>query len=152
MLSLGSCAGGLHWHEKGNLCDWPASARCKERAPAQPDAVTMAPQRTTISIETRATQKTTATARTTFRTTQSTTKKPSRKPYDSTPLSGPCNNGAYRPNSDDCESFFICVNRKWIRQDCGYGLQFDQVLLLIIGKNYFIFKLKNYKYYDCFFP
>lgn len=122
-----SCAGGLHWHEKGNLCDWPASARCKERTPTQQNAVTKAPQRTTISTETRATQKTTATTRTTYRTTQRTTKKPSGKPYSTPSSSEPCNNGAYRANIDDCESFFICVNQKWIRQDCGYGLQFDQV-------------------------
>lgn len=119
-----SCAGGLHWHESGNACDWPASAKCKEQKPSFHDAITEAPSKTTISTDTRVTQQTTATN---IPPTQGSTQKPAGKPYNAPPLNEPCNNGAYRANIDDCESYFICVNHKWIRQDCGYELQFDQV-------------------------
>lgn len=54
------------------------------------------------------------------------------KPYSKPPNTNsgePCENGKYAPNSDDCESYFICVNHKWIRQDCGYGFHFDQTAL-----------------------
>lgn len=125
-----SCASGLHWHEKGNLCDWPASAKCQERTPVLQNAITKAPPRTTISTVTRATQETTtatATTKTTFAPTQNTTIRTTVKPYNTPSLSEPCENGAYRANEGDCESFNICVNKKWIRQDCGYGLQYDQV-------------------------
>lgn len=126
-----SCAGGLHWHERGNLCDWPASAKCKE-PPTLQEAITQSPPpKTTVQIETRGTQKTTI-APTSPKTTRmpptrSTTSGTTVKPYRSPSLTESCNNGAYRANVDDCESYFICVNHRWIRQDCGYGLQFDQV-------------------------
>lgn len=118
-----NCAGGLHWHENGNSCDWPASAKCKEQSPTFHDVVTKktTPPTSTISIDTRATEPTTTAP------AQSITQKPTGKPYSTPSLNKPCQNGAYRANIGDCESFFICVNRKWIRQDCGYGLQFDQV-------------------------
>lgn len=123
-----SCGRGLHWHEKGNSCDWPASARCKEQTPTFHD-IPESPPKTTISTDTRATEPTTAAN---IPPTQNTNQKPAKKPHNTSPLNEPCNNGAYRGNIDDCESFFICVNYKWIRQDCGYGLQFDQVVVKLL--------------------
>lgn len=29
-LSKQYCAGGLHWNRNKNICDWPASAQCKD--------------------------------------------------------------------------------------------------------------------------
>lgn len=116
-----SCAGGLHWHQTGNLCDWPASAKCEKRVAPTEEVITKKPVTTsTISYDEEFT-----TRRTTRKPiiSRPTTPKPYNKPSES------CKNGDYKPNFDDCDSFYICVNQQWIRQDCGYGFQFDQTQL-----------------------
>lgn len=126
-----SCAGGLHWREHGNFCDWPASAKCEERVPSSSEVITKKPTTTTAlydeSIEyiTSTTEKRTTQKPATVTTS---TVKPYSKPASTTPTE-PCENGKYAANVDDCENYFICVNHKWIRQDCGYGFQFDQTAL-----------------------
>lgn len=123
-----SCAGGLHWHE--NRCDWPSSGKCKENVPLNLAIVTKKPSTTSTGeyniVEDQTTQRIKTT---TYSPIQSTSTKMTAKPYNKPTNLGSCENGAYRANIDDCESYFICVNKKWIRQDCGYGLQFDQTAL-----------------------
>lgn len=133
-----SCAGSLHWHERGHRCDWPSAAKCQEKIP-QEEIITKKPSIATTTEDIpdeyttrRTTRKPITTTRKTTRqkitTPQPTTPKPYVKPSSSS-SSDPCENGAYKPNVDDCESYFICVNHKWIRQDCGHGFQFDQTSL-----------------------
>lgn len=122
-----NCASGLHWHERGNLCDWPASAKCVEKTPSSDEIVTKKPiTSTTIAHNDDYTTEKLSTTRKPTVTNRPTTPKPYNKPISP---SEPCTNGTYRSNIDDCESYFICVNHKWIRQDCGYGFQFDQTSL-----------------------
>lgn len=137
-----SCASGLHWNEKGNLCDWPANAQCTDKKPIHHDIPVYRPTRTTKATTTTTVthdpvdldeedeyEETTTQRRTTRSTTAQTTvkptiaNKPSRKPISS---SEPCQSGAYRANIDDCETYFICVNHRWIHQFCGKGFQYDQ--------------------------
>lgn len=122
-----SCASGLQWHERGNLCDWPASAKCVDKMPPSEEVITKRPITTTTVIYNEEID--TTPKQTTQKPLISTTVRTTPKPY-SKPTSGEqCENGSYQPNVDDCESYFICVNHKWIRQDCGYGFQFDQTAL-----------------------
>lgn len=141
-----SCASGLQWNEKGKLCDWPANAQCTDRKPIYHDVTTKKPVRTTratttttvthdhVDLDEEDEYEETTTQRKTTRATRSTTtaqttvkptiiNKPSKNPISS---SEPCRNGAYRANVDDCETYFICVNHKWIHQFCGRGFQYDQ--------------------------
>lgn len=119
-----SCAGGLHWHERGNLCDWPASAKCEERVPPFEELITKKPiTTTTISYDEE------FTTRRSTRKPITTLKPTTPKPYNKPSTSESCENGNYKPNIDDCETYFICVNHQWVRQDCGYGFQFDQTQL-----------------------
>lgn len=124
-----SCASGLHWNERGNLCDWPKSAKCVEKAQPSDEVVTKKPINNDdegYTTEKRTTRKPITTLK------PKTTIKPNAtiKPTSPKPLStDSCENGAYSPNINDCESYFICVNHKWVRQDCGYGFQFDQTSL-----------------------
>lgn len=126
-----SCAGGLHWHERGNLCDWPASAKCVEKIPPSEEVITKKPVTSTVAYDDDDYSTEKAKTTTTIRPIRSTTVKTTPKPYNkpSSSSSESCENGAYSANIDDCESYFICVNHKWIRQDCGYGFQFDQTAL-----------------------
>lgn len=121
-----SCLDTLHWHERGQVCDWPASAKCVERVPPFSEVITKKPI-TTTTVSTPAYDEMDE-----YTTERRTTKKPltsTIKPYSKPSLSEPCENGKYAPNIDDCGSFFICVNHKWIPQDCGSKFQFDQTSL-----------------------
>lgn len=130
-----SCAGGLHWHERGNVCDWPTSAKCKEMISPSEGVVTKKPITTStiaydnddddVMNEKPTTQK----SSTTVKPTRITTVRTTPMPYDRPVSSESCANGAYKANVNDCESYFICVNHIWVRQDCGYGFQFDQTAL-----------------------
>lgn len=117
-----NCASGLHWHERGNLCDWPASAKCVEKTPLFDEIYTKKPFTTTTVVFD---EKRTSTRKPTI-TNRPTTPRPYSKPPSP---SEPCTNGAYRSNIDDCQSYFICVNHKWIPQDCGNQFHFDQTSL-----------------------
>lgn len=118
-----SCAIGLQWHEREKLCDWPASAKCEERYPMNEEVITKMPiTASTFSYDDHTIRRTSRKPTTTFRPM-------TPKPYDRPSYPDFCENGSYKPNIDDCESYSICVNHKWIRQDCGFGFQFDQTLL-----------------------
>lgn len=121
------CGVGLHWQDRGNLCNWPAQAKCKERVPPSDELITKKPITTT----------TTTTAYEEEFTTRRTTRKPISTIRPTTPepvfykppSSESCDNGVYKPNVNDCESYFVCVNHQWVRHDCGYGFHFDQTQL-----------------------
>lgn len=125
-----SCAPGLNWNERGSFCDWPVTAKCVEKDQPASEVITKKP---IISTTTTTTTTTVAYDESDEYTTEKrTTKKPitsTIKPYSKPSTTEPCDNGKYAPNVDDCENYFICVNHKWIRQDCGYGYHFDQTAL-----------------------
>lgn len=134
------CAGGLHWNEAANLCDWPASAKCAKDTAAQPP-VADTPTTTTKAPATTTRRRTTTTPYTTqspwWWTTASTVgstppkaTRPSKKPVTTTkkPVQRPvdkCVNGEYYPHKS-CDSFYICVNEKKIAQQCGPGLFWNE--------------------------
>lgn len=128
------CAGGLHWNERAKLCDWPASAKCvqrrKQSKPGKPEKPKKPPSRPHHDGEIPAETSThhripiTTTPKVTSTTERTTPRplsdKPSRRPTDS------CQNGEYRANIDDCQSYFVCVNHQWTPHYCPDGLQYDQ--------------------------
>lgn len=123
-----SCAGGLHWHDKANHCDWPASAKCIEKVPPSEEVIMKKP--TTSRPQQYDDVESTTQRRTTRKpisTLQPTTAAPTHKPYNNP--SEPCENGAYKSNADDCSGYYICVNQKWIPHECGEGLHFDKTAL-----------------------
>lgn len=122
------CAVGLHWNEVAHLCDWPASAKCVERKTSTVDTpvgskptsdeevVTETSTHHRIPITTSPKPRPT-THRTTARPFLD---RPTKKPTD------PCQNGEYRANIDDCQSYFVCVNHEWTPNYCADGFQYDQ--------------------------
>lgn len=146
------CASGLHWNNRGKLCDWPSSAKCAAYHSGDSLKPTVASTTPAIHADEEYTTKrsttpkpvstsrkpvlntkrsTTRTSSTRMSSTRTTPKSTTVKPFSvgsTSSGSESCNNGDYRGNPDECESYFICVNHKWIRNDCGNGYHFDMTM------------------------
>lgn len=137
------CPSGLHWNSRGKLCDWPFTAKCEATPkPSKKPSTTVRPvtivkQSSSTTLKTTTTKRsTTTTRRSTPTTTRSTTRRttPAISSYSAKPsttrrplsAADACDNGQYYPNLHDCGSYFICVNRVLVPQDCGPGLQWNQ--------------------------
>lgn len=98
--------------------------------PTRPSRTTTT-RSTTTTLKPRTTTMRTTTHRPSRRPTQTTTTTIVRSTTHAAPLADatstePCRNGEYYPDREDCGSFFICVNKKMVSQECGPGLQWSQ--------------------------
>ncbi|XP_045475619.1 probable chitinase 10 [Harmonia axyridis] len=133
------CAGGLHWNRERGICDWPASAKCKEEGSQRP-ITTKRPttERTTTTTMSwwnppSTTQSWWQTSQNYWETTKATQNwwtTTTRKPVFSTEASLqeiseiPCMNGQYYPH-ESCNSFYVCDNNQLVVQSCAPGLNWN---------------------------
>lgn len=118
-LSKQYCAGGLHWNRNKNICDWPASAQCKDLG--KHFSLFFA----NLTWKCFAVYSNTGTARpSTAPFSKSTQYNSMTTPSTPTNSNSNCDEGAYYPH-EHCSQFYICVNNNLMAQNCAPGLNWD---------------------------
>ncbi|KAG5889208.1 hypothetical protein JTB14_033286 [Gonioctena quinquepunctata] len=124
------CASVLHWNSEKKICDWPASAKCKEEKhqqmrPMHKPSTTPTTQWHTESTTMRYTNTwSTSSPFTTTRRTTPHTERPTTTSGLTSSIEQGCGNGAYYPH-EKCDLFYVCFNDKLIAQKCAPGLSFN---------------------------
>lgn len=118
------CAGGLHWNDRGKLCDWPEVANCKIKYMQADQMTSTKPKPTTQKTTKRPSNVTPILWWQSSTTQRHTTPKPMTVMSSALDPQSNCETWKYYPHKD-CGKFYICINNRLVPQKCGPGLYWD---------------------------